>query len=67
MKLRRAFAGLVLCGSLLAILALPSWSGDPDMPGVTEDNNYAERCFYVGDLASCLQAFWDWFMDQSLI
>lgn len=65
MSLRRVFSGAVLCGSLLCILALPSWSGD--LPVAHEDDNYVERCFYIGDLASCWHAFADWFMDQSLL
>ena len=60
----------MVCAVMMAgLLAMPlvAFSGDPDMPGVTQQDNYSERCFYVGDVASCLMAFWDWFMDQSLI
>lgn len=66
MKIRRLIAGALMVGALVAVPFVVQ-AGDPDLPGATEDNNYLERCFYIGDLASCVQAFWDWWMDQSLI
>lgn len=69
-RIRRMFAVAMMAGMLVAVpFVSSSWSGDPDMPGVEEHDSslWATRCAYLGDWTSCLIAWFDYWLDSSLL